>query len=340
MVHAAHVPKLYGHFYLASVKGAFYRAIEEFRPDLLFAPWAYPDGWAAVQLARKAQLAVVVQVHGSDLLLLDQFPARKTQTIRALQSADGIVAVSQDIASYIVRDDVPDTAIRVIYDGVDPKIFYPGSKDEARKRLQVTASEPLLLFIGNLVPVKAVDVLLEACNRLNRNGTSIQLNIIGQGSLRSSLEQRAAKLGMAQQVHFLGSMPQEKLADWYRASDLFVLPSHSEGVPNVLLESSACGTPYVASRVGGIPEITYDGNGRLVPPNTPDALAEAIREMLLNPIGSMPQARRIRQDAVAELEQFLGRYMRESIERLRNNPARSLAESVLHCGLGGLAMQC
>src|SRR4051794_8091338 len=80
----------YGHFYLASVKGAFRRAVREFGPELVFAPWAYPDGWAAVRLGHAAGLPVVLQVHGSDVLLLDRQAARKKRTAEAVRAADGI----------------------------------------------------------------------------------------------------------------------------------------------------------------------------------------------------------------------------------------------------------
>ena len=78
----------YGRFYQASVASAFRRAITEFAPELIFAPWAYPDGWAAVRLARQAGLPVVIQVHGSDVLLLDKFPSRRKNTVRAVQAAE------------------------------------------------------------------------------------------------------------------------------------------------------------------------------------------------------------------------------------------------------------
>jgi glycosyltransferase involved in cell wall biosynthesis len=94
------------------------------------------------------------------------------------------------------------------------------------------------------------------------------------------------------------------LADWYRAADLFVLPSRSEGVPNVLLEASACGCPWVASRVGGISEIAHLGQSRLVPPDDPHALAAAIRDSLGRPPGTLVPPRGW--DAtVDEMEQLL-----------------------------------
>jgi glycosyltransferase involved in cell wall biosynthesis len=295
----------YGRFFQASTMGAFRRALDEFRPDLVFAPWAYPDGWAAVRLARKAGLPVVIQAHGSDVLLLDRFPARKHRTIQAVRDADGIVAVSQDIANHLVRYGVSADRVRVVYDGVDTSIFHPGPRKEARDRLGVADGDPLLLFIGNLLPVKAVDVLLEACRLLEESGSAFRAAIIGEGPLRITLERLAARLGIAERVRFLGSLPQQQLPDWYRAADLFVLPSYSEGVPNVLLEASACGTPYVASNVGGIPEIAHLGVARLAPPGKPAALADAIRESLSRTDRRSAVAPRRREEAVAELVGFL-----------------------------------
>ncbi len=100
-------PKLarrwYGHFYLASVKKTFRQVVREFMPELIFTPWAYPDGWAAVRLAGAAGCPVILQVHGSDILLLDQVPGRRRRTVEAVKAADGVVAVSHDLAGHLVR---------------------------------------------------------------------------------------------------------------------------------------------------------------------------------------------------------------------------------------------
>jgi glycosyltransferase involved in cell wall biosynthesis len=97
----------------------------------------------------------------------------------------------------------------------------------------------------------------------------------------------------------------EELPAYYQAADLFVLPSRSEGVPNVLLEASACGTPWIASNVGGIPEIAHLGASRLVPPGDVAALRQAIREMLENPPPRPNVSPRLRTEAVAELRAYL-----------------------------------
>lgn len=272
----------YGRFYYRSVRSSFRRAVDEFRPELVFTSWAYPDGWAAVKLAREARLPVVLKVHGSDVLLLDQHSGRKGPTIEALRGADGVIAVSQDLASRLISHGIAEEKIRVVYNGVNQAIFYPGSKAEARGRLGLDEGKTLLLFVGNLVPVKAIPVLLEACKLLKEKGRAFELNILGQGPLRAALEANVQSLGLKDHVRFRGGMPQAQLGDWYRASDLVVLSSKSEGVPNVLIEASACGTPFVATNVGGIPEIAERGRSKLVESGSPLALAQGIEVMLVS----------------------------------------------------------
>ncbi len=295
----------YGHFYKASVQRTFRRLVAEFQPDIVHTPWAYPDGWAAVRLGRAAGLPVVLLVHGSDVLLINTFPGRRKRTVEALRSADGVIAVSQDIAGHLLKMGVEQDRILVNYDGVDPALFHPGSKSEARAKLGLAEREPIVLFIGNLLPVKGIDVLLRAAEILARDGVSFRLVVIGQGSLRTALERQAADLGLQGRVRFTGPIPLAELPNWYRAADVFCLPSHSEGVPNVLLEASACGTPWVASNVGGIPEIANLGVSRLVPPDTPPALAAALRAVLTEPTPIHPPGPRDRRLSVAEVSEFL-----------------------------------
>jgi glycosyltransferase involved in cell wall biosynthesis len=284
-----YTPKLlrgwYGQFYRRSVEPSFKRALEEFNPDVVFAPWAYPDGWAAVELARQAGLPAVIKVHGCDVLAegrgLQPGSARHRRTADALRGADAVIAVSQDLASHVVDLGVDKSRVRVVYDGIDTDLFNPAPAAEARQRLGLGAGgEPVVLFVGNLVSVKNVEALIDACGLMAKASTPFRCFIIGKGALREDLEARAAALGLGERVKFMGSRPHEQLPDWYRAADVFVLPSWSEGVPCVLLESLACGTPFVASRVGGIPEIAGRGASRLVPPGDARQLAGAITEVI------------------------------------------------------------
>jgi glycosyltransferase involved in cell wall biosynthesis len=315
--------RLYGRFFQQSIAPTFYREVESFRPDIVFGSWAYPDGLAVVRLARSVHLPVVLQVHGSDVKLVDQFPSRRRGTIQALTGADGILAVSQDLAESVAKLGVSPGKIRVVYDGIDLAHFRPGDKAMARSFVGIPdTDEPVLLFIGNMLPVKAVDILLPAVAKVIADGTPVQLYLIGDGPLREQLKQQAAALGLAERAHFLGSIDQYRLPQWYQAADLFVLPSRSEGVPNVLLEASACGLPWVASRVGGIPEIMDRGKGYLVTPERVDELAEGIKtwlERCLPPPSTRNKKRlsvppsfvppRTREQAVGEVLEFLSQFV-------------------------------
>ena len=294
----------YGRFFLWSVRSTFWAAVSDFRPDLIFTPWAYPDGWAAVRLAHKAGLPVVIQVHGSDIRRMDEFKGRESGTAVALREADGVVTVSQDLAERVVGLGVNSKRVRVIIDGVDREKFCPGDRNAARERLGLRPGVRHLLYVGNLLGIKGVDVLVQACSRLPGSVGSWELHLVGEGELRDSLGRQAVAAGLADRVRFHGSQPHSNLPDWFRAADLFVLASRSEGVPNVLLEATACGTPFVASAVGGIPEIADLGASRLVPPEDPDALAAAIVAALEHPPSFPAVGPRDRREAVADLSEF------------------------------------
>jgi glycosyltransferase involved in cell wall biosynthesis len=129
------------------------------------------------------------------------------------------------------------------------------------------------------VPVKGFDILLDALARAPARAMPWHWHHIGEGSQQGELVGRVRDLGLEDRVTFLGRRSNAALVDWYRAADLLVLPSRSEGVPNVLMEAMACGLPFVASAVGGVPEIAPDADW-CVPPEDPDALSTAIAAAL------------------------------------------------------------
>jgi glycosyltransferase involved in cell wall biosynthesis len=318
----------YGHFFRWSVKPAFQRALASFRPEVIFAPWAYPDAWAALRLGKQAGLPVVVKLHGSDLLQLRDCPGRERGTVEVLREANGIMAVSRDLAQEAIARGADPSRVRVVYCGLDHTLFKPGDRAEARSRLSLPQDLTSFLFVGNLVSVKGLDVLLEACALLAPT-MRFQCNIIGQGPLQGTLEAQAARLGLTDRIRFVGPRPNVELPDWYRAANLFILPSRSEGVPSVLLEAISCGTPFVASRVGGIPEIAHFGSGRLVPAESPPALAGAIQDLLVEAASPAPSRTRFTRtcnDAAAELTTFF----EEVIQAFRDRtPSRQLEHCVV-----------
>lgn len=153
----------------------------------------------------------------------------------------------------------------------------------------MAADTTALVWVGRMEPVKGLDVLLRAFARVRATAPAVQLHLVGDGSLRPKLEALAAELQVRDGVHFAGSVAPESLGHWYRAANLTVLSSHSEGLPNVLRESAACGTPFVSTDVGGVSEIADPDHDRLVPKADPAAFAAAVLDQLNRPAPTRPR---------------------------------------------------
>jgi glycosyltransferase involved in cell wall biosynthesis len=278
----------YGWFYWRSVAGVVRRLLRAGRFDAVVGYWAHPDGEAAVRAARIAGAPAVVMVGGSDVLLLTADRTRRRRVSDVLSQADAVVTLSRDLAEKVAELGADPGKVTVMARGVDVEKFSPGDRDEARRRLGIPLGTRALLWVGRMVPVKGLDVLLEALESLRDQGCHLYL--IGDGPLRGGLEARSGSRGLSGCVSFVGPVEHDRLADWYRAADLTILPSHSEGIPNVLRESLACGTPFVASRVGGVSELADGGGGRLVEPGDARALADAIIGALEDPGHTPPIA--------------------------------------------------
>jgi glycosyltransferase involved in cell wall biosynthesis len=213
-----------------------------------------------VKYARQVGAAAYVMVGGSDVLCQTENSRSRQQLISdTLSAADGVFVVSGHLRERVVNLGVAPERVRVAYRGVDQQRFRPGNKIDSRKRLGIRAEGVLFLSVGRMVPMKGLDLLVQAAAKLHRQGLRFELALVGDGQERNRLKQMADDLGIGGQVRFPGEVPHSQLADWYRAADWSILTSHSEGVPNVLLESHACGTPFIATRVGGVPEIACEG---------------------------------------------------------------------------------
>ena len=270
----------YGEFMEWSVAHRLDSAIQRQKPDAVVSYWAHPDGEVALNAARRAGIPAISMVGGSDVLLLTRNGARREAILNVLRRSDAVVTVSRDIAENLQRDGIEAGKLHVVYRGVDRDRFCPGDKAAARARLGVPFDRKILIAVGRLVPVKGFDVLVDACRHLKASRVKFQCYILGGGELQGALARQIRELGLQDEVTLAGGQPQQQLADWYRAADLTVLSSHSEGVPNVLLESLCCGTPFVATRVGGVPEIADRRLHTLVAPNDAVALADAISDRL------------------------------------------------------------
>jgi glycosyltransferase involved in cell wall biosynthesis len=223
------------------------------------------------------------------------------------------VAISGAIEHQLLAGGVRASMIRVIPSAVDPaSLQSERTRDAVRAAEGIDAETPCLLVLAALVRRKGIDVLLEALARLAKQGLEPVLWIGGEGPERAALEGTAESLGLASRARFLG--PRSDTPDLLAACDVFVLPSRHEGLGGAALEAMARGRPVVASRVGGLGEaVVHERTGLLVPPEDPEALAEALARLLRD------EALRARLAAAGPdriAEGYLPEQMVEAYERL------------------------
>ena len=243
--------------------------------DLIDAHYFYPDGVAAILLARDLGKPVTVTARGSDINIIPQYRVPRTMIRWAARQADGIIAVCEALKTSLVELGASPTNVRVLRNGVDLVRFHPHARASARRRVGFTGTT--LLSVGKLVPLKGHDLAISALP-LQRD---VCLAIVGEGPERGNLEALARRLGVADRVRFLGQVAHDRLPEIYSAADAVLLLSSHEGMANVLLEAMACGAPIVATAVGGTPEIVPTPlAGELVPHRDPISIARSVGELL------------------------------------------------------------
>ncbi len=270
----------YGDFYWTSIAGTVRSVIRTCRPELIIAYWAHPDGEAAVRIGRLAGAPSCVIIGGSDVLLLTRKPSRRRRVRKVLETTDAVITVNEDLKDAVVSLGIRPDKVHVWSQGIDMGQFHPGNKQLARRQIGIPIPGRVIVWVGLMVAVKGLDILLESCENLRARGVDYHLYLVGYGPLCKELMARSEARGLSTYVTFVGPKTHDELPDWYRAADLTVLPSRSEGLPNVLRESLACGTPFVASDVGGIREIADRSSSLLVSSEDPASLADAIAQGL------------------------------------------------------------
>jgi teichuronic acid biosynthesis glycosyltransferase TuaC len=267
---------------LASIRPLRRLIREGFDFDLIDAHYYYPDGVAAVMLAHWLDKPVTVTARGSDLNLISKFVAPRVQMRWAARHAQASIGVCNALAEQL-RTWTDTERVHVMRNGVDLRRFGPTDRAASRRRLGLDAA-PWLLSVGNLVDNKGHDHVIDALGVLSQQWPSARLAIVGDGPQSRSLREHAERQGLSMRVHFVGRVSPESMPDWYNAADVLVLASSREGWANVLLESMACGTPVVTTRVGGSPEVVRDpGVGRLVDDRDGPTLAKAIAALFADP---------------------------------------------------------
>jgi glycosyltransferase involved in cell wall biosynthesis len=258
---------------IAAVSGRF---------DVIVAHYLYPTAWFARIASRLSGKPYVLVVHGTDVRSVQRTDRVARRCREALRGAALVVCVSEAIEAE-VRDELAlprSVPTYVVNMGVDRSVFHP--IDGARAMLDIPDASRVVLFAGNFIRRKNLEVLVPAFAKAHDDGRADLLLLAGGDpeGRRAAVEAEVAERGLTDAVRFLGVLPPAELAAAMTAADVFVLPSVFEALGVVLLEAMSCGTPVVASRVGGIPEVVPDECGRLAASTDVEGFASAIGEVI------------------------------------------------------------
>jgi phosphatidylinositol alpha-1,6-mannosyltransferase len=265
-------------------------AVSEFGPDIVHLANA---NVAVYRNVIDRSLPVVATIHGNDLTApWQRVPGRNTLHCiwDGLNACDRLLAVSRHTGGLVAEYGIT-TPLSVLRSGCDLDFFLPGSESEVtRERYGIPSDIPILLTVGRLVPRKGHLIILEALCRIS---ASVYWIIVGDGPMRERLISSIRNSDLTEWVRITGEVSKEELRSLYQACDIFVLAPEeqrigdrldSEGFGLVFLEAGACGKPVIGSDVSGCRDAIKDGQtGVMVPPGDPNALAEAIDRLLMDP---------------------------------------------------------
>ncbi len=279
----------------------FWRSLR-WRPQVVISSLWLPCGVAA-WLARPGLsllgIKVFNTVHGVEICESDRTPRKRLRSRlkwvkdRVMSRSEKIFSVSQFTASYLLAEcRLPIDQVKVIYNGVDPSIFFPKPPSLRLRQQYQLENRTTFLTLSRLEDYKGVDYVLAALSQVAIQNTHWKYLIGGEGPDRAHLEKLVVQYGLEKQVQFLGAVPPEQLNELYNLSDVFVLNSRDdwttpnfEGFGIVLIEAAACAKPSLAGRSGGIPEVVEDGKtGWLVSPEDAGGIAERLLQILADPI--------------------------------------------------------
>lgn len=255
------------------------------------------SGWVGLQLAERWAVPHVHTNHSLGLVKYQSevaLPPHARQRIRVetqiVARSNRIVATSPQERDILHRSYQGEGRVTIVPCGVDQRIFKPRNRKESRMALGLPRDVPLLAYAGRFDPGKGIETLIEALAILNRQG-SCHLVLAGgfdpegpDAAEFSRIVRRVDDLGLTNRTTFLGRVDSSRLAAVYSAADICVIPSHYESFGLVAIESMGCGTPVVASRVGGLQYAVQDGeSGYLVAPRDPEAFARACSKVIADP---------------------------------------------------------
>ena len=273
--------------------------------DLIFSHY-WLSGLAALKLKKVWKIPVIHMFH--TLALLKNKFSRSEETLegefringekKVISEVDGLIVATIDEKEKLqTLYSAPSELIEVIPPGVDINHFYPIPVDEAKEFIGIPENERMILFVGRIEPLKGVDTLIKAISQIQQSDILLKcphnLFIIGgdpnfdrdkTNKEMQRLQDLRSELGVGDLVLFLGRRDQDSLQYYYSAAEMLVMPSHYESFGMVALESMACGTPVVATQVGGLQHLVQDEEtGYVIPNDDPDALEEKITLLICKP---------------------------------------------------------
>ncbi len=251
--------------------------------DLVDAEFFYPDGPAAMYIAHALGIPFTIKARGADIHHWSTQAGCREQLTRAAISASGLLAVSEALKADIAALDIDADKIHVHYTGIDRSHFHPGStangNDRTSEKAALGLTGPVILSVGALIPRKQQALVIRALPQL----PGVTYVIAGQGALEGEYHALAEQLGVADRVRLIGPIAHNDLPKWFRAADIMALVSKSEGLANAWVEALACGTPVIASNVGGAPELIRSPDAGYIVEQTPEAIAAAAQTLLNAP---------------------------------------------------------
>lgn len=263
-----------GWFMYLQLRKHLAEVVRDFAPDVVHTPWISPEGVCATMMGREHGIPVVVQGIGNDANVYPHQYPHTGYVARHVRNATALLFNCQSTRRNAEAAGITHPDTHVIFHGVETDLFRP---DESR-----TEFGHRIVVVAQLIPRKNHQLLLHAFTRLPKDlRGSASMIFVGGGPLKSHLEDLAAELGIADRVTVAGRLPHEDLVREMQQSDVYCLPTLSEGMPVATIEAMSVGLPVVATRTDGLPETIKEPDcGILVPPADVDALAQALAEAL------------------------------------------------------------
>lgn len=250
---------------------------------IIHAHWLY-SGLVAGMLRKILEVPVVLTLRGSDMKLMHSHRILWPAAMLSFALVDRVTSVSASLEGLARGMGLREDKIETIPNGVDFSLFSPAPMEQARALLGLPSDKRIILFVGNLTENKGLLPLLRAFQLVRQRRRDVLLTLVGHGPLQAELKQKALQYGLKDCALFAGPQVQSQLPFWYNSADLAVLPSFSEGRPNVVLEAMACGKPVVASDIPGIRELASEGSAvSLFRPGDSARMAEAILKVIKEP---------------------------------------------------------